>query len=184
MSRKRTPTMAEIEALADTFRPLWRQGDVVRIWLRQHHALLRSLVHNEWSWAAIGEALTQAGITYRTGKPWTAKQLRSELSRALIPLKGYRQRAPQEQAQAAPATALSSGSVVQTPPTPAMPTVPPSPMPAAPFSSATGNGTIPRFKPASFHIPGAVSAPSNSTAPQTTRNHRPPSGPTEPKEPE
>jgi hypothetical protein len=60
--------------------------------------------------------------------------------------------------------------------------VPSSPMPVAPFSSAIIS--TPRFKPASFRIPGAVSAPRDSTAPQTTRNYRQPSSRTEPKEPE
>ena len=89
MPRKRTPTDEEIEALAEQFRHLWRQGDVVRPWFRQHRDMLLGLVHGDWSWASVGQALTKAGITYRTGKPWTAKWLQSDFSRAQMPLRGY-----------------------------------------------------------------------------------------------
>ena len=122
MSLKRRPTDADIEVLAKIFRPLWRQGDIMRPWLRQHHELLRSLVHGEWSWAAVGAALTKVGITYRTGKPWTDKRLRSELSRALMPLKGYRQRQPKLEARATAQTAIPPGAVAQTD----LPPIPPS----------------------------------------------------------
>jgi hypothetical protein len=90
MPLKRSHTEAEIETLADMLRPLWRPGDVLRPWLRQHHELLRSLVHNDWSWAAIAQAMTLTGITYRTGKPWNADWLQCEIYRARQPLKGYR----------------------------------------------------------------------------------------------
>ena len=89
MPLKRTPTDEEIEALAEQFRNLWQDGDVVRPWFRQHREMLLGLVHGDWSWAAVGQALTKAGITYRTGKPWTAKWLQSDFSRAQMPLRGY-----------------------------------------------------------------------------------------------
>lgn len=92
MSRKRIHTEAEIEALAEMLRPLWRQGDVVRPWLRQHYDMLFDLVHGHWSWAAIARAMTLAGITYRTGKAWDADWLQSEVYRARQPLKGYRRK--------------------------------------------------------------------------------------------
>ena len=169
MSLKRRPTDADIEALAEIFRPLWRQGDIMRPWLRQHHELLRSLVHGEWSWAAVGAALTKLGITYRTGTPWTDKRLRSELSRALLPLKGYRQRLPKPEAQATAQTAIPPGAVAQTD----LPSIPPPPAVAA----------TPRFKPASFRIPESSPAPSESTPANIARSHRQTFGPSEPKEP-
>ena len=169
MSLKRRPTDADIEALADIFRPLWRQGDLLRPWLRQHHELLRSLVHGEWSWAAVGAALTKLGITYRTGTPWTDKRLRSELSRALMPLKGYRQRQPKLEARATAQTAIPPGAVAQT-------DLPPNP-PAAAVATA------PRFKPASFRIPESSLAPSESAPAEIARNYRLTFGPSEPKEP-
>ncbi len=169
MSLKRRPTDAEIEALAEIFRPLWRQGDIMRPWLRQHHELLRSLVHGEWSWAAVGAAMTKLGITYRTGKPWTEKGLRSELSRARMPLKGYRQRQPKPEAQATAETNLPPGAVAQT-------DLPPIPPPSAVAAA-------PRFKPASFRIPETSPAPSESTPAEITGNYRQPFGPSEPKEP-
>ncbi|HQT65702.1 MAG TPA: hypothetical protein PLO16_14460 [Acidocella sp.] len=176
MSLKRRPTDSDIEALAEIFRPLWRQGDIMRPWLRQHHELLRSLVHGEWSWAAVGAALTKLGITYRTGTPWTDKRLRSELSRALMPLKGYRQRQPKPEAQPTAEIAIPPGAVAQTnlpPNPPAAPNVPPPPAVAA----------APRFKPASFRIPESSPAPSESTPAESTGNHRLTFGPSEPKEP-
>ena len=92
MSRKRIHTEAEIASLAEMLRPLWRQGDVVRPWLRQHYDMLFNLVHGDWSWAAIARAMTLADITYRTGKSWTADWLQSEVYRARQPLKGYQRK--------------------------------------------------------------------------------------------
>jgi hypothetical protein len=169
MSLKRRPTDAEIEALAEIFRPLWRQGDIMRPWLRQHHELLRSLVHGEWSWAAVGAALTKVGITYRTGTPWTDKRLRSELSRALMPLKGYRQRHPKPEAVPTAEINLPPGAVAQKDPPPI------SPPPAI--------AAAPRFRPASFRIPETSPAPSESTPAEISGHHRLTFGPSEPKEP-
>ena len=169
MSLKRRPTDADIEALADIFRPLWRQGDILRPWLRQHHELLRSLVHGEWSWAAVGEALTKLGITYRTGTPWTDKRLRSELSRALMPLKGYRQRQPKPEARPTAEIAIPPGAVAQT-------NLPPNPPPPAVAAA-------PRFKPASFRIPESSPPPGESTPSEAAHTPRQTFGPSEPKEP-
>ena len=169
MSLKRRPTDAGIEALAEIFRPLWRQGDILRPWLRQHHELLRSLVHGDWSWAAVGAALTKVGITYRTGTPWTDKRLRSEFSRALMPLKGYRQRQPKPEVQQTAQTAISPGAVAQKDP----PSTPSPPAVAA----------APRFKPASFRTPESSPAPSESTPADIARSQRQTFGPSEPKEP-
>ena len=176
MSLKRRPTDADIEALAEIFRPLWRQGDIMRPWLRQHHELLRSLVHGEWSWAAVGAALTKVGITYRTGTPWTDKRLRSELSRALMPLKGYRQRQPKLEARATAQTAIPPGAGAQAD----LPSIPPS-APSVPPPPAVA--AAPRFKPASFRTPESSPAPSESTRAKIPPSHRLTFGPPEPKEP-
>ena len=94
MPIKRQPSEAELDALAERFRVLWRQGDVLRPWLRKHHAMIRALVHDDWSWAAVAEALTRAGITWRTGRAWLAEGLRREIVRASIPLKSHGQGEP------------------------------------------------------------------------------------------
>ena len=65
---------------------------MIRSWLRQHAEMLLELVQSGWSWAAIARAMTQAGITYRTSKPWTANWLQSDAYRARLPLKGYRRK--------------------------------------------------------------------------------------------
>jgi hypothetical protein len=87
MPTKRQPSDAEIEALAEEFRALWRSGDVMIPWLRKHQSRLRSMISDEWSWAHLAEALTRAGITYKTGRPWTADNLRHDVRRASLPLK-------------------------------------------------------------------------------------------------
>jgi hypothetical protein len=92
MSQKRMPSDHEIASLADRFRELWKPGEEMRPWLREQSELLLQLVHGKWSWASMARVLTTAGITYRTGKPWSAGLLRKDFSRAQSPLKGYARR--------------------------------------------------------------------------------------------
>src|ERR1700758_3065597 len=87
MPIKRQPSEAELDALAERFRALRRAGDVLRPWLRKHHGMIRALVNDDWSWAAVADALTRAGVTWRTGRAWSAEGLRREIVRASIPLK-------------------------------------------------------------------------------------------------
>ncbi len=187
MSLKRKPTDAEIETLAATFRPLWRPGDVVRPWLRQHRDMLLELVHGEWSWAAVGAALSKAGITYRTGAPWTAKALRSEFSRAQMPLKGYRRRPGRSKDTASEPLPVSTEAVttmgagvippVPIPPAPVIPPLssgPPGPRPSA----ASG----PRFKPATLRVREPPPVLSEVERAEIERNRRLTFGPSEPKE--
>jgi len=87
MPIKRQPVEAELDALAERLRTLWREGDVLRPWLRKHEAMIRDLVDHEWSWTSVAAALTRAGITWRTRRPWSAEGLRREVVRAAIPLK-------------------------------------------------------------------------------------------------
>jgi hypothetical protein len=92
MSQKRMPSDHEIASLAIRFRELWKPGEEIRPWLREQSELLLELVHGKWSWASMARVLTGAGITYRTGKPWSAGLLRKDFSRAQSPLKGYARR--------------------------------------------------------------------------------------------
>jgi len=131
MPVKRQPSEAELAALAEEFRALWRQGDVVVPWLRKHKNRLRALIADDWSWAAIADALTRAGITYRTGRPWTANNLRYDVRRASRPLKrhliaGPAPAMPQPAAGRIPAQAAAT------------PILPPS------------GSAVPSFKPASL----------------------------------
>lgn len=161
MPRKRTPTDEEIEALAEQFRNLWRQGDVVRPWFRQHRDMLLGLVHGGWSWAAVGQALTKAGITYRTGKPWTAKWLQSDFSRAQTPLRGYARKHDPH------------GSTPAKHPNPAL---------IATTAAAQPAPAAPRFKPASFRSPEPPRPPSEAERTEIERNRRLTSGPSDSKE--
>lgn len=184
MSFKRKPTDAEIETLAATFRPLWRPGDVVRPWLRQHRDMLLELVHGEWSWAAVGAALSKAGITYRTGAPWTAKTLRSEFSRAQTPLKGYRRRLGHSEDAASeplpvptePVATMETEAIPPAVPFPApvAPPLPPGPRPSA--------ASAPRFKPASLRIHEPPPVLSEAERKEIERNRRLTFRPSEPKE--
>jgi hypothetical protein len=92
MSQKRMPSDHEIASLADRFRELWKPGEEMRPWLREQSEALLKLVYGKWSWASMARVLTTAGITYRTGKPWSAGLLRKDFSRAQSPLKGYARR--------------------------------------------------------------------------------------------
>jgi hypothetical protein len=182
MSLKRKPTDAEIEMLAATFRPLWRPGDVVRPWLCQHQDMLLELVHGEWSWAAIGAALSKAGITYRTGAPWTAKALRSEFSRAQMPLKGYRRRPGRSE------DAASEPLPVEAMVTIGAGVVPPAAAPAAPVilplppGAGSSAASAPRFKPASLRVHEPPPVLSEAEQAEIERNRRLNFGPPEPKE--
>lgn len=158
MPRKRTPTDDEIEILADQFRQLWRPGDVLRPWFRQHQDMLLDLVHGDWSWASVGQALTKAGITYGTGKPWTAKWLQSDFSRAQMPLKGYGGKKPSPDSATAPTPASVSSAP---PPALIVPAKPPPP-----------TSGLPRFKSASFRITEPPRALSEAERAEIERNHR------------
>jgi hypothetical protein len=146
MPIKRQPSDAELDALAERFRALWRQGDVVRPWLRKHHAMLRALVHDDWSWAAVADALTRAGIAWRTGRAWSAEGLRREIVRASIPLKSR---------WTAKAPALPASDAA--PPAPRVPAAPQAAADTPVSAQATsapappsGGPTLPRFRPASL----------------------------------
>jgi len=86
------PAEDEITLLAEHFKKLWREGNAIRPWLRKHADMLVNLVHDDWSWAGLAEALTLAGITYRTGRPWKAEQLRVHIATARLPLKSSRRK--------------------------------------------------------------------------------------------
>ena len=105
MPIKRKQSEAELDAMAERFRTLWREGNVMRPWLRKHHALIRDLVDDGWSWAGVAEALTRAGITWRTRRPWSGEDLRREVDRAAVPLKSRRRSKAPSPAAPIPATA-------------------------------------------------------------------------------
>jgi hypothetical protein len=168
MPRKRKPTDDEIDILADQFRQLWRPGDVLRPWFRQHQNLLLDLVHGAWSWESVGQALTKAGITYGTGKPWTAKWLQSDFSRAQMPLKGYGRNKPPPNSSSAPAPASVASAL---PPVLITPATPP----------PTKSGG-PRFKPATFRVVEPARALSEAERVENERNRRLTFGPPDNKE--
>jgi hypothetical protein len=76
----------EIAELASRFRESWRDGQLIKSWLRTHAEELLHLVRNEdWAWLNIGKALSLAGIRYQTGRPWGGETIRKEVFKARIP---------------------------------------------------------------------------------------------------
>ena len=86
MPKREVHTASDIAQLAVRFRETWREGQVLRSWLKSHATEIRELVRErDWSWENLGRALTEAGITYQTGAPWTGENLRRNLNRAEVP---------------------------------------------------------------------------------------------------
>jgi hypothetical protein len=95
MPKRHEPSHDEIEALAATFRALWRRDKPLRPWLRKHRQMVLDLVHDEWSWNSIAKVFSVAGIKYRegNGKDWHGEGLRCEFARAALLLKRDKNRA-------------------------------------------------------------------------------------------
>jgi HAMP domain-containing protein len=165
MPAKRTPTEAEIEALTAEFRALWHAGEVVGPWLRKHQNRFRELLDEGWAWASIGEALTKAGVTYKTGRAWSGEVLRLDVKRASRPLKRTRRAvaaSPMPGEAPAPSPSAAPAPLKLTPPhqragqapAQAKPTFKPaSPLPAPPEAAGGSAQTeappgpvVPRFK--------------------------------------
>jgi hypothetical protein len=145
MTRKRIRTQEEIAALAKRLRTRWIPGEPLRPWLRRHAGMLLKLVHGGWSWAAVANALDEAGIKYDTQKKWTAAWLQSDFHRARAPLKGYaRGRGVQVTATVQPGVLPSSFE-------PAPKTVSFEPPPT---DQSPAERPRPRFKPVSIRPPG------------------------------
>jgi hypothetical protein len=92
MFRKPLPPAKDVEALAKQFGGLWKAGDIIRPYLREHAELFRERQKKGWSWEALALAMNAAEITYETGQPWSATALMQAFSRAQSPLKGYARR--------------------------------------------------------------------------------------------
>lgn len=101
MPRRRIHTAQDISDLATRLRETWSNGQILRSWLRTHaNEILELFNDKDWSWENLGRALTEAGITYQTGTPWTGENLRRNLKRAQLPgkreLKLLRMVAPEQ----------------------------------------------------------------------------------------
>lgn len=165
MPFKRVVKDDEIEILAEQFRTLWRPGDVIRPWLRRHGELLLELVHGDWSWSAIASAMTKAGITYRTGKPWTADWLQSDFYRARAPLKGYVRKQRLEKTEPSEPAILLPSSQTELSPQTAIPAEPKREVVTDQAPKAE-----PRFKPVSIKPFEPRRPPSEEELAQIERN--------------
>ncbi len=80
---KRAQSENEVAALAAQLGRDWQDGDLVLTWLRRHVVELTGLVQDQgWTWHQIGRALNEAGIMYRTGRPWTGRLLNKKAAEA------------------------------------------------------------------------------------------------------
>ncbi|NNM56238.1 hypothetical protein [Acidocella sp.] len=131
MVGKRIPPDNEIEALAAMLRPLVKRGETIRPFLRRNQTRLREIVDEE-SWASLALVLTKLGMTYSTGRAWTAHTIRVEMTRAIAPRK--RERDQQKTATVEPHAPLLSA---------------PQAAPHAASPSQTPPDSGPQFKPAS-----------------------------------
>lgn len=83
MPRKRPRTDADVEKLAAEFRERWTPAHGITPWLRRMGTRLQRMVREDsWAWADIGRAMTLAGITYESGRPWTGKLLMVKAAQA------------------------------------------------------------------------------------------------------
>jgi hypothetical protein len=93
MSAKRIPPDDEITAMAAELRPCLKTGETIVPFIRRNQQRLLQLVEAE-SWATLARVMTVLGITYSSGKPWTARYIANEFDRAIIPRKRRRSGAP------------------------------------------------------------------------------------------
>lgn len=95
MPRKRPRTDADVERLAAEFRERWTPAYGISPWLRRMAPRLHRMVRDDsWSWADIGRAMTVAGITYESGKPWTGPLLMTKAAQARKQLRDRADRSP------------------------------------------------------------------------------------------
>ena len=103
MAKHKNQTSQDISELATQFRAAWNEGQVLKSWLKIHGPEIQERAKTgQWSWENLGRAMTEAGITYQTGTPWTGENLRRNLLRAQQPgkrelklLRGGREAAPE-----------------------------------------------------------------------------------------
>lgn len=72
--------------MAEALRPYVKVGETVTPFIRRNQQRLLDLLEEE-SWATVARVMTALGMTYSTGKPWTARYIANEFNRATMPLK-------------------------------------------------------------------------------------------------
>jgi hypothetical protein len=144
MTKKLMPCDQEIASLADHFRELWTPGEDIRPWLRKQSVTMYEHIHGGWSWASLAVVLTKAGITFRTGTPWTADALSHEAVRANAPLKGYARR----RKEVVPSVIHQEQLSKLTEPTPNSPHIETDRTICTAIAPSKGGASIQRFKPA------------------------------------
>jgi hypothetical protein len=145
MPPKRIPPDHEIMAMAEALRPYVKTGETVTPFIRRNQQRLLDLLDEE-SWATVARVMTALGMTYSTGKPWTARYIANEFSRATMPRKTRRT----ARLDTAPAGSVEMTAKPSAPaPSPAP--VATSPAAAAPAAAAPKRGfvlkTSPRLPP-------------------------------------
>lgn len=141
MTAKRIPPDHEIMAMADALRPFVKTGETVVPFIRRNQQRLLQLKEEE-SWATVARVMTALGMTYSTGKPWTAHYIANEFDRATMPRKRRRAVRP-ETAPADPAEMTAKPSAPA--PSPVLEAAPPAA--AAPASVPPKRGFVLKANP-------------------------------------
>ena len=162
---------AQIEQLAAEFRRCWVAADGIEPWLRRQAARLDKLVRAEgWSWDDVGRALTAAGITYVTGRPWSGRILAIKAAEVRLQLRardaarqqpGRRKAsrlAPTTAEETAVGTAAAPSGTLAQPPTASLPGSEAEP-PRRTFGLASPRGWTPPPAPPATEPKPSPSAP-------------------------
>lgn len=88
MPRRHPRPDEDVAVLAETLRARWKPADGIEPWLRRNAKALTRLVRVQgWTWRDVGRALTVAGITYESGRPWNHRILTVKVSEARAALR-------------------------------------------------------------------------------------------------
>jgi hypothetical protein len=92
---RRCRSDGDVAVLARSWAAGWVAGAPVARWLKYHVDEMTRLIHDEgWSWQDLTEAMNQAGIFYRTGRPWSPDLLSDKAARARRELRAARAALP------------------------------------------------------------------------------------------
>ena len=164
MPRKYARPDADVERVAADLRTRWVPADGIAPWLRKNLPRLRRMARDDaWSWADIGRAMTLAGITYGSGKPWTGKMLTMKVAQAQNQLRQREAERPSREAPvprpASPAVEMRGDPVDDTP------------QPVFSVAKPVEPALEPEFQIARPRSPiGAAPAPAAPTRPAVSRS--------------
>ena len=91
----------DVAKLAESLRARWEPADGIEPWLKRNRARFERMVRRDrWTWQNIADALTKAGITYNSGRPWEGKVLATKVSEIRVRQRIVADRKEQEKRRA------------------------------------------------------------------------------------